>query len=64
MTRKFDEVDNSPILSFFEMLNLTNDLVRYFITYPKIQQLFNAENKFDLVISELALNEAILGKLN
>lgn len=62
MAQTFNEVDDSPILKFIDMLNKTNELAKYFVTYPKVQQLLSSENKFDLVISELALNEALLGK--
>lgn len=59
----FDEVDISPALKFREMLNHTVVMTKFVITHPKIQTLLKSDAKFDLVISELALNEALLGKL-
>lgn len=57
----YDEVDISPVLKFKEMLNHTAVMTRYIITHPKIQKLLKSDVRFDLVISELALNEALLG---
>lgn len=57
----FDEVDVSPFLKFQDMINQTVFMANYFITHPKIQTLLKSDAKFDLIISELALNEALLG---
>ena len=57
----FDEVDVSPILKFQEMMNNTARMTEYVITHPKVQTLLMSDVKFDIVISELALNEATLG---
>lgn len=61
MDRMFDEVDVSPYLKFKEMINLTVRASKYVITHPEIQKLLKSDIRFDLVISELALNEALLG---
>lgn len=62
MTKSFTEVDDSPILKFIDTLNQTNVIARNIVSHPKIQELLSSNEKFDLVISELALNEALLGK--
>lgn len=62
MDKFFDEVDVSPALKFNEMMNQTITMTKYVITHPDVQKLLKSEQKFDLVISELALNEAVLGK--
>lgn len=64
MDRMFDEVDVSPYLKFKEMINVTVRASKYVITHPEIQKLLKSDIRFDLVISELALNEALLGALN
>lgn len=58
----FDEVDVSPALKMKEMLNQTLTMTKYVITHPKVKALLESNATFDLVISELALNEAILGE--
>lgn len=62
MTKSFTKVDDSPILKFIDMLNQTNAIARNLISHPKVKKLLSSNEKFDLVISELALNEALLGK--
>lgn len=62
MDKIFDEVDVSPMLKFKEMLNQTISMTKFVITHPKIQKLLKSDASFDLVISELALNEALLGE--
>lgn len=62
MNRMFDEVDVSPYLKFKEMINLTVKTSKYVIKHPEIQKLLKSDIRFDLVISELALNEALLGR--
>lgn len=64
LDKLFDEVDVSPVLKFNEMLNQTITMTNYVITHPNVQNLLKSNAKFDLVISELALNEAVLGELN
>lgn len=61
--KSFYEVDDSPFLKFQDMINQTIFMSKYFVTHPKVQALLKSDNKFDLVISELALNEATLGRL-
>lgn len=63
ISKSFNEVDDSPLLKFFDMLDKVNQLDRYIVSHPKVQKLLHSEEKFDLVISELALNEAMLGKI-
>jgi hypothetical protein len=58
----FQEVDDSPFLKFNDMINKTITMVNYTITHPDVQALLRSDKKFDLVISELALNEAVFGK--
>jgi hypothetical protein len=60
----FDDVDVSPALKFKEMLNQTVAMTNYVIRHSKVQSLLKTGPKFDLVISELALNEAVLGRIN
>lgn len=62
MDKMFDDVDVSPALKFKETLNQTVTMTKFVITHHKIQQLLKSNVTFDLVISELALNEALLGK--
>lgn len=57
----FDEVDVSPALKIGDMLNQTLTMTKFVINHPNIQKLFKSKAQFDLVISELALNEALLG---
>lgn len=47
---------------FAEKLNLAAKIVNYTIQHPEVQNLLNSEKKFDLVISELAVNEAVFGE--
>lgn len=58
----FNEVDVSPALKFKDMINKTVTLTKYSITHPDVQKLLKSNAKFDLVISEVALNEAVLGE--
>ena len=60
--KSFDEVDVNPALLIGEMFNRTHFMTRKFITDPNIQALLKSDAKFDLVITELAMNEAVLGK--
>jgi uncharacterized protein (DUF2344 family) len=62
MVKAFDEVDNLPIISFFEILNKTHLLTEKIITDADVQNLLKSDQKFDLVISEISLNEATLGE--
>lgn len=64
MDQMFNEVDVSPALKLGDMLNKTITMTNLTIRHPKVQKLLKSEVKFDLVISELALNEAIFGKQN
>ena len=50
------------MFKFGEMINNTVFMAKYVIGHPDVQKLLKSDVKFDLVISELALNEAILGK--
>jgi hypothetical protein len=61
MDKLFEEVDISPSFKFKEMMNQTVTMTNYVVTHPKVQSLLKTGPKFDLVISELALNEAVLG---
>lgn len=58
----FDEVDESPATKLPEMLNNTINITNYVITHSAVQELLKSDVQFDLVISELAMNEAVLGK--
>lgn len=51
----------SPIVKFKEMLGQTIEATSYVVMHPNVQKLLKSNIKFDLVISELALNEALLG---
>lgn len=63
MNNMFNEVDVSPFLKFKDVLNQTYFATKYIVTHPRVQKLLKSDVKFDLVISELALNEAVLGEL-
>lgn len=63
MTKTFDEVDASPLITFFQITNKTYHLTKFTISSPDVQKLLKSDQKFDLVISEIALNEATLGEL-
>lgn len=63
MNNVFDEVDINPVLQLSGMLNLTTRAVKYTIEHSAVQSLLRSNIKFDLVISELAMNEAVLGML-
>ena len=58
----FNEVDVSPAFKLEDMLNKTVTMTNLTIRDPKVQKLLKSELKFDLVISELALNEAVFGE--
>lgn len=58
----FEEVDESPFLKITEAFEKTSNMTKYTIFDPKVQELLKSDQKFDLVISEMALNEAVLGK--
>lgn len=60
----FDEESVSPVLKFKEMINQTVTMTSYVIKHPDVQKLLKSSPKFDLVISELALNEAVLGEFH
>lgn len=57
----FDEVDDNPAFKVTEMIATTIMMTRSSIVNPKVQALFKPEVKFDLVISEIMMNEAVLG---
>lgn len=59
----FDNVDISPVLKFQDMIDQTAFMTEFFITHPKIQTLLKSKQNFDLIISELAFNEALLGNV-
>jgi hypothetical protein len=63
MNEIFDDVDVNPIFKFQEMLNHTATATEYIIKHPKTVDLLQSNVKFDLVISELALNDALLGNI-
>jgi hypothetical protein len=64
ITKTFDEVDDSPIVKFIEVVDRTVDITKAVISFPAVQELLKSDQEFDLVISEIALNEATLGKNN
>ncbi|KAG5671714.1 hypothetical protein PVAND_001894 [Polypedilum vanderplanki] len=57
----FNEVDVNPLFKFYDMLKKTTLATEFIIRNEKTQELLKSDIKFDLVISELALNEAVLG---
>lgn len=62
MNKAFEEVDVNPAMKFKQMLDLSAQFVEYTIQHPEVQSLLRSEDTtFDLVISEIAINEAILG---
>lgn len=61
MNKVFDEVDINPAFKFKELLNLSSLAVDYTIRHPETQALLRSGKTFDLVISEQAINEALLG---
>lgn len=61
MNKAFSEVDIDPAMKFKGMLDLSARAVNFTIQHPKTQELMKSKIKFDLVISEIALNEAVFG---
>lgn len=62
MDRLFEETDINPALMMRDMLNSTNAMTNYTINHPDVQKLLKSDKKFDLVISEVFLNDAFLGR--
>lgn len=60
----FKETDVHPTTKLKEMYGLTYKLTEDTIKSPGVQKLLRPEVKFDLVISELFLNDALLGFSN
>lgn len=61
MNELFDEVDVNPAALMTEMFNITSFMTNLTIRSPQVQELLKPGVKFDLVISEIMLNEAVLG---
>lgn len=57
----FNEVGNNPITMLSDMINNTLTMTKSAITNQKVQDLLKPGVKFDLVISEIMMNEAVLG---
>lgn len=62
MEKVFDQVDDSPLKTFKEGITLMSTSIENMIAHPKVKALLQPDVKFDLVISELSLNEALFGK--
>lgn len=63
MNKMFDNVDKNPASVFVDMINTTALMTEFLIKHDKVQELFKSKVKFDLVIAEVFLNEALLGKM-
>jgi hypothetical protein len=61
MSGIFDDVDVNPVFKFQEMINQTALATELVIKHPRTRELLKSDATFDLVISELALNEGLLG---
>jgi hypothetical protein len=62
MAQGFDEVDASPVKVFNMMIETSTKITKALIMDEKVQTLINSNNKFDLVISEVGMNEALFGE--
>lgn len=60
--QSFDEIDVHPALKLRQIFKFTIAMTKYFVTHSKVQELLKSTAKFDLVISGLVLNEALLGE--
>jgi len=58
----FDYVSKIGILQISDFLQLTERILNEFINHKNIQNLLKSDEKFDLVLGESNLNEAILGE--
>lgn len=63
MNEMFNNVDKNPASVFAEMINTGASMAEFLIKHEKVQELFKSKIKFDLVITEVGLNEALLGKI-
>lgn len=63
MDKVFDQVDLNPITTMTDLLQLAASATDFIITHPKTKALLSSKIKFDLVISEISLNDALFGKL-
>lgn len=62
MAEMFDNVETNPVRVFYKMVNTTSYLTKHTILDDQVQSLLKSNIKFDLVISEVAMNEALFGK--
>ena len=60
--KMFDVVDANIFLKLYGAFGKTLHITKVFATDPNVQTLLKSDAKFDLVISELIMNEAVLGK--
>lgn len=61
MDKVFDLVDTNPLTTIFDFLRLATEATDFTIKHPKVKALLSSDKKFDLVISEISLNDALFG---
>ena len=61
MNQMFNNVDTNPATVFANMINTAASMTEFLIKHEKVQELFKSKSKFDLVITEVGMNEALLG---
>jgi hypothetical protein len=62
MDKVFDQVDVNPITIIHDFLKLTAEATEFVVTHPKTKALLSSDKKFDLVISEISLNDGLFGE--
>jgi hypothetical protein len=62
MDKVFDKVDVNPITAMIDFLKIAAGVTDFVVTHPKTKALLNSDIRFDLVISEISLNDGLFGE--